>query len=34
MRYLHGYHGARAADGANCTVCTGGSVYEPVHASP
>jgi hypothetical protein len=25
---------SRAADGGNCTVCTGGSVHEPVHALP
>ena len=25
---------SRAADGADCTVCTGGSVHEPVHALP
>jgi len=25
---------SRAVDGADCTVCTGVSVHEPVHASP
>ena len=32
VRYLHGYHGSRAANGRDCAVCTDGSVHEPVHA--
>jgi hypothetical protein len=29
--YLHEYHGAVPPDGPHCTVCTDGSIHEPVH---